>query len=76
MGGPLVGQWKPPFLMHIYKNVGKKSQRKKSHGKKSQFWVEKKVTGKKVTKKNDAFSQFLVRNKHFLGGIIHKILIN
>ena len=46
-------------------NVGKKVTGKKVTEKKSQFWVGKKVTGKKVTKKNYAFSQLLVRNKHF-----------
>ena len=49
----------------ILKNVGKKVTGKKVTEKKSQFWVGKKVTGKKVTKKNYAFSQLLVRNKHF-----------
>ena len=49
----------------LNRNVGKKSHRKKVTEKKSQFWVGRKVTGKKVTKKNYAFSQFLVRNKHF-----------
>ena len=47
-------------------NVGKKVTGKKVTEKKSQIWVGKKVTGKKVTKKNSAFSQLLVRNKHFL----------
>ena len=46
-------------------NVGKKVTGKKVTEKKSQFWVGKKVTGKKVTKKNYAFSQLLVRIKHF-----------
>ena len=51
--------------IHILSNVGKKVTGKKVTEKKSQFWVGKKVTGKKVTKKNYAFSQLLVRNKHF-----------
>ena len=49
----------------VYRNVGKKSQEKKSR-KKSQIWVGKKVTGKKVTKKNYAFSQLLDRNNIFI----------
>ena len=56
-------------------NVGKKVTGKKVTEKKSQFWVGKKVTGKKVTKKNYAFSQLLVRNKHFYFYYYHYITL-